>query len=162
MPYVHSDRISKTLRHAPSTVFEVVSDVGSYQNFLPYTVSSKVLTKESPLRGEDVTGFDADLTIGFKIFTDTFRSRVELHHPHKHVIARCIASDTMRSMTTVWSFKPQGEESTRVNFEVRMEIDDPMKAKAIASVYSLIAEAQLEAFEAEINRRAKRKQRVAA
>lgn len=55
----------------------------------------------------------------------------------------------------VFSFP--GDEATDVNFEVRMEIDDPLTAKAITSVYSLIAEAQIEAFESEISLRSEMK-----
>ena len=73
----HAER--KLLPYRPEQLFDLVADVGEYPKFLPWCVGSRILSRSE---GE----LTADLTIGFKMFRESFRSHVLLERPnHIHV-----------------------------------------------------------------------------
>ncbi|NQV20292.1 MAG: type II toxin-antitoxin system RatA family toxin, partial [Rhodospirillales bacterium] len=66
----HAER--RPLPFAPDILFDLVADVERYPEFLPWCVATRVRRKT-----ED--GFEADMTIGFKVFRESFTSRVKLN-----------------------------------------------------------------------------------
>src|SRR5688572_15646543 len=61
----------RILRYTPEQLFDVVADVRRYPEFLPWCVAARVVSHTE-------TELVADLTIGFKLFRETFRSQVTL------------------------------------------------------------------------------------
>ena len=62
------------IRHLPYTpeqMFDLVADVGRYQQFLPWVIGTRV-------RSQSDTAIVADLVVGFKMLRETFTSRVKL------------------------------------------------------------------------------------
>ena len=55
----------------PEQLFDLVADVEKYPEFLPWCVAARVLSKSD-------TEIVADLSVGYKLFRETFRSRVHL------------------------------------------------------------------------------------
>jgi len=139
----HKEKRRKIVQYPADTVFDVVADVGNYQNFLPYILKSKVLAPKKELRA-GVMGFDAQVEVGCSILSDRFRSKVELHHKQQHfnsqIIARCTESSVVDEMLTVWSFIPKGKNLTEVIFEVEIDIYDPIKYSTLSSVFSYMAQ----------------------
>lgn len=70
----------KVLAYTPEQLFDMVADVRRYPEFLPWCVGARVISRTE-------TELVADLTIGFKMFRETFRSHVALERPH-HVHVR--------------------------------------------------------------------------
>ena len=63
---------SKLVRHPPEKLFQVVADVARYEEFVPFCASSRVLRVLTPTR------FEAELEIGFKVFSERYVSDVTL------------------------------------------------------------------------------------
>jgi len=148
----HNERRSKVLHYPAATIFDVVSDVANYQHFLPYITKSQIVTQSREFGNDGRRTFDARMAFGFKFLNDEFLSRVEVV-PNRYVVAKCVESDSMENMTTLWTFTPRGEDQTEVILRVDMDIFDPLKAGVIAQFFSHMADAQMEAFEREIARR---------
>ncbi|GAB5358700.1 hypothetical protein AAMO2058_000480900 [Amorphochlora amoebiformis] len=143
----HREKRSKVIEAPVEIVSSVVADVASYQHFLPYINQSQII---SPVEESDgIFTFTADLQVGFTLWSDQFRSLVEVS-PEKYVIARCGESEVMRDMNTLWTFNKRGDEATEVFFSVNLQIMDPLMANTIAALFSTMADAQMEAFQAEI------------
>ena len=56
-----------------------MADVDSYDKFIPFCTSSKVLGRTEPLKGlelSDVFSMDAELTVGFLSFAESYVSKV--------------------------------------------------------------------------------------
>lgn len=51
-------------RYSPEQLFEVVSDVEDYHNFVPWCQRSVIVTRHHAGR------FDAELEVGFKVFVE--------------------------------------------------------------------------------------------
>ena len=60
-------------------LYEVVADVDSYNKFIPFCTNSKVLTRRELLKDlelPDAFTMDAELTVGFLSFSESYVSRV--------------------------------------------------------------------------------------
>jgi len=131
----HAER--KVLRYTPEQMFDLVADVRRYPEFLPWCVGARVLS-----RTEDE--LVADLTIGFKMFRETFRSRVRLERPHHvHVTYE---TGPFRYLNNHWRFNavPQG---TEVDFFVDFEFHSRILQMAIGVVFNEAVRLMVRAFE---------------
>jgi coenzyme Q-binding protein COQ10 len=62
------------LPYTPEQLFELVADVGHYQDFLPWVAATRI-------REDSETEMVADLIVGFKALKETFTSRVKKTRP---------------------------------------------------------------------------------
>jgi len=98
----------RTLRYTPEQMYDLVADVRRYPEFLPWCVGARVISQtDSELL--------ADLTIGFKLFRETFRSRVQLDRPHEVKVR--YENGPFRYLNNTWKFHPV-EGGTEVDFFV--------------------------------------------
>jgi coenzyme Q-binding protein COQ10 len=67
---VKSHKETKVVPFSPEEMYDVVADVDKYHEFLPFCVESRVLRQPN----ENV--MEAALKIGFKVFTESYTSRV--------------------------------------------------------------------------------------
>lgn len=69
-------------RYTPEEMYSVVADVASYRHFIPYCENARVLRTLSEDSSKLV--IDAELTVGFNLFTESYVSRVTCI-PHESV-----------------------------------------------------------------------------
>jgi coenzyme Q-binding protein COQ10 len=127
----------KLLRYTPEQMFDLVADVRRYPEFLPWCVGARVLSR-------DERELVADLTIGFKMFRETFRSRVALDRPgHVHVRYE---TGPFRYLNNHWRFKavPGG---TEVDFFVDFEFRSSILQAVIGVVFNEAVRLMVRAFE---------------
>ena len=131
----HAER--KVLRYSPEQMFDLVADVRRYPEFLPWCVGARVLSHTDNV-------LTADMTIGFKMFRETFRSRVTLERPdHVHVTYE---TGPFRYLNNHWRFSavPQG---TEVDFFVDFEFKSRLLQLAIGMVFNEAVRLMVRAFE---------------
>ena len=66
----------KVLRYTPEQMYALVADVRRYPEFLPWCAAARIIEQNE-------TSLVADMTIGFKLFRETFRSEVTLDAPRE-------------------------------------------------------------------------------
>ncbi|KDO34498.1 hypothetical protein SPRG_00561 [Saprolegnia parasitica CBS 223.65] len=120
-------------------MYDVVANVDAYASFLPFCVSSRVVRRPN----DNV--MEADLTVGFQIFTETYRSRVLMHAPHK-ILITSIESPTFKSIESEWSFREVSPTSCEVNFRVTFEVASILHSQALRLFFDDVARTQLNAF----------------
>src|SRR4028118_1876887 len=93
----------RILRHTPAQLFALVADVHRYPEFLPWCVAARVVSRTD-------NKLIADLTIGFKMFRETFRSEVTLDRPR--MVRVTYLTGPFRYLNNTWKFTPveQGTE----------------------------------------------------
>src|SRR5689334_14529710 len=64
------------LPYTPEQLFDLVADVGYYQDFLPWVAATRI-------REDSETEMVADLIVGFKALKETFTSRVKKDRPRQ-------------------------------------------------------------------------------
>ncbi|KPV77075.1 uncharacterized protein RHOBADRAFT_42286 [Rhodotorula graminis WP1] len=125
-------REDKLMPYSPEELFTVIADVDSYQQFLPFTSSSRVLRAArlvvgppSARRDEPVAergwlkpgpegerwDMDGELRIGAMGFDEGYVSLVEMEK-HKWVKATAKDASMFRHLSTVWSFSPAPPSSS--------------------------------------------------
>ena len=91
-PLIKSHSETKVVPFSANEMFDVVADVNSYNEFLPFCVESRVLRKPN----ENV--MEAMLRIGFKIFTEAYTSRV--------IMNRFECSIAIQAAVLILSYRP--------------------------------------------------------
>ncbi len=103
----HSE--TRYLPYTPEQLFELVADVGRYDEFLPWVVAVRV-------RSSSATETVADLVVGFNAFKERFTSRVTKRHPDRIVVD--YIEGPLKYLQNEWRFEPAPEGGTKVFFSV--------------------------------------------
>jgi coenzyme Q-binding protein COQ10 len=127
----------KVLAYTPEQLFDMVADVRRYPEFLPWCVAARIVSRND----EELI---ADLTIGFKMFRETFRSEVTLERPH-HVHVRYL-NGPFRYLNNHWRFTPV-PNGTEVDFFVDFEFRSRLLQAVIGTVFNEAVRLMVRAFE---------------
>ena len=130
----------RILRATPEQVFDVVADVRRYPEFLPWCVAARIITRTD-------TVLTADLTIGFKVFRETFRSEVTLDRPG-HVQVRYL-NGPFRYLNNQWRISPHAQ-GCEVDFFVDFEFRSRLLQAVIGTVFNEAVQLMVRAFERRI------------
>ena len=126
----------RTLPYSPEQMFQLVADVGKYPEFLPWCAAAKV-------RSHTETEIVADLTIGFKVWRESFTSRVSLDRPHRATVK--YEHGPFRYLNNQWSFEPD-PVGCRVSFFVDFEFRSRLLQAAIGVVFNEAVRRMVNAF----------------
>lgn len=104
--------------HNADDMFRLVADVEQYPNFVP-------LCQDLHVRGRKVlpdgrTVLVADMTVAYKLFKETFTSRVELR-PEEHTILVEYLDGPFKHLENKWTFDCAGEGRCAVGFFISYE-----------------------------------------
>lgn len=129
------------LPYAPGQVFDLVADVGSYPEFLPWCVGARIYD-------ERVDGFDADLIIGFKMFRERFTSRVYLtpSNGKSSNIRIDYIKGPLQYLHNDWAFSP-ANGGTDIEFSVDFEFKNRIFQKMIGGLFEQAVHHMVGAFE---------------
>ena len=103
----HSEK--RNLPYSPEQMFDLVADVGRYQEFLPWVAATRI-------RSDSETLMIADLVVGFRSLKETFASRVEKQRP-RHITVDYIEGP-LKYLHNEWRFEPAADGGTNVHFSV--------------------------------------------
>ena len=101
----HSEQ--RHLPYTPDQLFDLVADVRSYQDFLPWVAAVRI-------RSDSETETVADLVVGFRALKETFTSKVHKRRPHEIEID--YVEGPLKYLHNTWKFRPDGEGGTRLDF----------------------------------------------
>ena len=107
---IHSE--SKILKYQPEQMFELVADVNSYPQFLPWCSAARIHSR-SFIENNEV--LEADLVISFKVFREKFGSKVTLIRSEIQIITEYIDGPFKR-MHSKWAFKGVNSGSEAVSY----------------------------------------------
>lgn len=122
-------------KHLPYTarqMYDLVADVESYPQFLPWNAAARIRSRED--RG-DHTLMLADLVISFKVFREKFGSRVVLY-PEDMRIDTEYLDGPFRYMKSWWKFRDHPEGGCEVEFFVDFEFRNMLLQRAIGIVFN--------------------------
>lgn len=127
----------RILRYTPEQMYDLVADVRRYPEFLPWCVGSRIVSQTD-------NELLADLTIGFKMFRETFRSRVQLSP--KHEVRVQYENGPFRYLNNTWKFTPV-EGGTEVDFFVDFEFKSALLQAVIGVVFNEAVRLMVRSFE---------------
>ena len=114
MPGIHEVR---QLPYTAEQMFDLVADVGRYQEFLPWVVATRV-------RSDSETEMVADMLVGFKALREKFTSKVIKEKPGR--IEVIYVDGPMRDLDNVWQFRNLPEGGCEIDFCVDFSFKNKM------------------------------------
>ena len=109
---------TRRLPYTARQMYDLVADVERYPEFLPWTTGARIRSVEDKGGYQEML---ADLVVSFKLFRETFVSRVRLFEAEGRIETAYIEGPFKR-MNSVWGFRdvPGGVEvSFSTDFEFR-------------------------------------------
>jgi coenzyme Q-binding protein COQ10 len=132
----HTER--RTLPYPAETMYTIVADVKRYPEFLPWIVEADIIKQTEQ-------GFLADLTVGYKLFQDTYRSEVILT-PNERVEIRYVKGP-FKHLHNHWIFTPASSNSVDIDFFIDFEFQSSFFQRMIQSVFTEAVKKMVAAFE---------------
>ena len=136
----HSE--TRAMPYSAQQMFDLVADVERYPEFLPWCAGARVRGVEE--RG-DHREMTADLVISFKVFRETFGSRVRLFDEEKRIETEYLEGPFRKNEST-WRFKDT-ETGCNVHFTVEFEFRNFVLQKAAGLFFYEAMQRIVRAFE---------------
>ncbi|MEE4289762.1 MAG: type II toxin-antitoxin system RatA family toxin [Erythrobacter sp.] len=133
-----SIREVRQLPYTPEQMFDLVADVGSYKQFLPWVIATRV-------RSDSETEMVADMVVGFKSLRESFTSRVTKDRPHE--IRVHYVDGPLSDLDNIWQFRPYGLESCELDFYVDFTFKNSMFERIAGQYFDRAFRKMVEAFE---------------
>lgn len=140
-------RDSRNLPYSARQMYDLVADIESYPQFLPWNSAARIRTRTTrPDGAEEIT---ADLVISFKVFRERFGSRVVLWPEQDGVwkIDTEYLDGPFKYMRSGWSFKDRPEGGCQVEFFVDFEFKNAILQRLIGVVFHEAMSRIVRAFE---------------
>ena len=129
----------RLLPYTQEQLFELVSDVDRYNEFLPWCVASRVNSREDNV-------IHADLVIGFKMFREKFTSEVTLIQPERIDVK--YENGPFKYLNNHWRFIPEDDGArTTIDFYVDFEFRSRILQGLIGVVFNDAVQRMVRAFE---------------
>jgi coenzyme Q-binding protein COQ10 len=133
----------RLLPYTPEKLYNLVSDVEKYPDFLPWCIALRV-------RSREVKMINADMIIGFKVFREKFTTRVTLNPPRRIDVE--YLDGPFKYLNNHWIFKPIDDGACEIDFYVNFEFKSILLQKAIGAVFNEAVQKMINAFEARAHR----------
>jgi coenzyme Q-binding protein COQ10 len=129
--------------YSADQMYALVADVESYSEFLPWCAASRIRQRRQTEAGEVI---DADLVISFRVFRESFGSRVTLR-PEQRSIDVEYLEGPFRYLNNHWHFEPVSESECEVDFFVDFEFRSRVLQSLIGVVFNEAMRRIVRAFE---------------
>lgn len=126
------------LPYTPEQMFDLVADVESYAEFLPWCVACRITANEGDM-------LEADLIIGYKIFREKFKSRVILDRPEE--IRVDYLDGPLKSLSNQWAFIRNSDGTCTIDFYVDFEFKNPRLQNLVNMFFEKVVTRMVGAFE---------------
>ena len=132
----------RIINHTPQNLYNLVSDVKKYPEFLPWCLGARV---KNLLQNE----FDADLIIGFKIYKEVYSSQILLD-PNNYKIIVNYKDGPFEYLYNYWIFKEKNA-GCEIEFMVEFKFKSIFLQTVMESLFSEAVKKMVKAFENRAN-----------
>ncbi|CUH40429.1 Ribosome association toxin RatA [Jannaschia seosinensis] len=144
----HSE--TRELPYTAQQMYDLVADVGNYPEFLPWTAAARIRSREDTADGEVML---ADLVISFKVFRESFGSKVTLHPKEKRIETEYL-DGPFRHMESEWRFE-EIPNAANPCCKVHFWVDFEFRNRLIGSVANRVFNEAMQRVVAAFEKRAK-------
>ncbi|NDV01315.1 type II toxin-antitoxin system RatA family toxin [Pseudoroseicyclus tamaricis] len=137
----HSE--TRHLPYSPQQMYDLVADVESYPEFIPWTAAARIRSTED--KG-DHTIMLADLVVSFRVFRERFGSKVVLW-PEKMAIDTSYIEGPFKQMDSRWEFRDAADGGCDVHFNVDFEFKNRLLQGAAGLFFTEAMNSIVRAFE---------------
>ncbi len=134
--------VTRTVSWPARDMFDLVADIESYPEFLPWCVGARIENRRTDGKREIL---DAELVLSFKAFRESYRSRVILD-PDNLTIDVSNLEGFFRKLETQWRFVPDGD-GCEVRFFIEFEFKSFLLRKTVGIAFNMAMQRVIYAFE---------------
>ena len=114
-------------------MFELVADIEAYPVFIPWCKSANITAQtKDPITHYEV--IDANMSISFKLYSETFSSRVSLDKIDKEIVVEYL-NGPFKFLNNSWSFADH-QDGCLINFHVEFELKSKILQRFISVVFN--------------------------
>lgn len=137
---------SHRVNFTPQQIFAVVSDVGSYKDFLPLVERSTVRSRKPAVDG--IENFGADLVVGYNKMgiQEPFSSQVQTSLKDLSVSA-VSSGKAVKKLISSWKIAAVEDGRSEITFTVDYEMNSPMLQMLMKGMFDTVARKIMNAFE---------------
>lgn len=131
---MHRITIEKIVPFSAKEMFDLIMDVESYPEFLPWCKDAKIIETH---KDKDII---ADLDINFKAIHKKYTSKIVINHISKNeceVFVRAIEGP-FKKLETYWHFKNLNNQESKIYFDIDFEF----RSKILSSMLILFSKKQ--------------------
>ncbi|MEM6537497.1 MAG: type II toxin-antitoxin system RatA family toxin [Pseudomonadota bacterium] len=146
---------STLVPYRPQQMFDLVSDVERYPEFIPWCRALRVVSRDTDGGDEIVI---ADMMVGYRMFRETFRSKVRLNRSKLRIDTDYVRGP-LRDLKNLWMFedhewteaagetqRTQSENGAIVHFAVSFTLRNPILQRAAVAAFDESFARMSEAF----------------
>ncbi len=130
---------SALVKYSAQQMFQLVSDIEAYPDFLPWCSGSRILSQQG-----DVV--EAELQISKAGFNKSFATRNRSEDHNKLVMT--LVSGPFSSLDGVWSFEPLREDACKISLDLEFEMQGKLANMAFGSMFNQICNTMVSSFTA--------------
>ena len=124
--------------YTPEQLFDLVADVGRYQQFLPWVAAPRVRSNSDAM-------MIADLVVGFSSLKETFTSRVTKERPNRIHVE--YIDGPLKYLNNSWKFRPDGQGGSEVDFCVDFAFKSRIFESIAGQMFDRALRRMISAFE---------------
>ena len=128
----------RVLRHTPSNLFNLVSDVNKYPEFLPWCLGARV-------KSASINELNADLIIGFKLYKEIYSSQIILDH-NKNKITVNYKDGPFEYLHNYWIFN-ENNKGCDIEFMVEFKFKSNFLQSIMETLFTEAVLRMVKAFE---------------
>ena len=137
----------RTVKHSADEMYNLVADVERYPAFVPLCRDLRVRERKIE-DGREV--LIADMTVAYKMFSESFTSRVTLDKPNRTIFVEYL-DGPFRAMENRWRFRDLAEGRSEVEFYIAYAFKSFALDMLVGSVFDKVYRRMVEAFETRAN-----------
>ena len=130
--------VNKSLPYSSLQIYDLVIDINSYPDFLPWCLSAKEY-------GPGKKKFIADLEIGYNFLKESFTSEVQANSP-KRIFSTAI-SGPFKVLNNEWLFKDLSNDHCAVKLKIEFEFKSALMHGMIGKIFENTSRTMIDAFE---------------
>ena len=132
------------VRHSAVEMFDLVSDVERYPEFVPLCADMRVRSRTPKDDGTVV--LVAVMTIAYKLIRQSFTSRATLNRDRLTIFVEYLDGPFSR-LQNRWSFKPTGDDTCEVEFYIDYEFRSRTFGMLMGAVFDTVFRKMAATFE---------------
>ena len=136
---MHEHSEERILPHRPEAIFDLVADVGSYPDFLPWCTTTRILQQSE-------SHMIAEMAVGYKSIREHYKSNVELNRDAMMIVVTAI-DGPFKHLRNQWRFEEVGSSQCKIHFHIEFEFGSWILQKIIGTFFEDVVAKMVSAFE---------------
>ena len=139
----HSE--TRIVPYTPTQVFDLVADIESYPDFLPWCKAAHIIEEKSD-------GVVADLVVGNQLLSERFRSNVVFDRPNRIGVEHC-GGGVLDHLENEWCLTPLVAGGCEIHFMVNFTLRSRVFSGLMNAFFDKAFIHMVQAFELEMSRK---------